>query len=169
MPWRGKRFPPPRIYRYFGVNNPRLDNNDPEVGSGPRQKCGRPPGVPPTLVFVSGRRCGISKNAILSDSTGCRHPRARSWRQPSATPHAASFVLNKPDDGVISLSLSPFVGACGAGRGIHVLPISNVIKYLIRRFSAFSLSRLFRERSSGISRISTRQDADLPKTLAIPT
>lgn len=60
----------------------------------------------PTILVSGRRRCGISKNAILSDSTGCRHPRAHSWRQPSATPHAASFVLNKPDDGAISLCLA---------------------------------------------------------------
>lgn len=75
-------------------------------------------------ISVLGRRCGISKNAILSDSTGCRHPRAHSWRQASATPHAASFVLNKLDDGVISL---PFVSW---EQTIHVLPVSKVVKYL---------------------------------------
>lgn len=83
---------------------------------------------PPRSILVSGRT-GISKNAILSDSTGCCHPHTHSLRQSSATPHAASFVLNKPDDGVIFL---PFVGFpwSGEGKGGGTSTNKSIITYM---------------------------------------
>lgn len=104
------RLSTPRIYRYFGVNNPRLNNNDPELGLWDHGKNAATPSIlrvgTTMLALVKTRYC-LTQQVVAT-------PRAHSWRQPSATPHTPpSFVLNKPDDGVISL---PFVGLVGGGK-----------------------------------------------------
>lgn len=95
-----------RIYKYFRVNNPRLDNNDLELGLRDRGKNAATPSIlrvgTTMLALVKTRYC-LTQQVVAT-------PRAYIWRQPSATP--PSFVLNKPDDGVISL---PFVGLVGGG------------------------------------------------------
>lgn len=97
-----------RIYWCFEVNNPRLDNNDLELGLRDRGKNAATPSilrVGTMLALVKTRYC-LTQQVVAT-------PRVHIWRQPSATPHTPpSFVLNKPDDGVISL---PFVGLVGGG------------------------------------------------------